>query len=287
MGDRPRPVSAPRYARRAPAAPRSAAVPDSPESEKLQKALARAGVASRRSIEEWIAAGRIEVNGQTAHIGQRVGPRDRVRVDGRPVELRPAAVEPRLLVYHKPAGEIVSARDPEGRPTVFERLPRVKGARWVAIGRLDFNTSGLLLFTTSGELADRLMHPRYEIEREYAVRVLGRLDESQSERLREGVLLEDGPARFETLVDVGGEGANHWYNVTLREGRNREVRRMFEGIGIQVSRLMRVRFGPFRLPPSLKRGQWRELDASEIALALAPLEAPTGPRFPRIANRGA
>lgn len=248
--------------------------------------LAQAGVASRRTIEEWIVAGRIQVNGHPAHIGQRVGPRDRIRVDGRPVNPRPVGMEPRLLLYHKPAGEIVSARDPEGRPTVFERLPRVKGARWVAIGRLDFNTSGLLIFTTAGELADRLMHPRYEIEREYAVRVLGRLGEAHIDRLKEGVLLEDGPARFETLVDVGGEGANHWYQVTLREGRNREVRRMFELIGVQVSRLIRVRFGPFRLPPSLKRGQWRELEASEIALALAPLDAPAERGSAATVNRG-
>ena len=210
------------------------------------------------------------MNGRPAHIGQRVGPRDRVSVDGRAVALRRAEAEPRLLLYNKPAGEIVSADDPQGRPTVFERLPRVKGARWIAIGRLDFNTGGLLLFTTSGELADRMMHPRYEVEREYAVRVLGRLDAERAARLQEGVLLEDGRARFETLVDVGGEGANHWYQVTLREGRNREVRRMFEAVGVRVSRLIRVRFGPFRLPPGLKRGQWRELDASEIALALAP-----------------
>jgi 23S rRNA pseudouridine2605 synthase len=246
-------------------------------SEKLQKALARAGVASRRTIEEWIVAGRIEVNGKAAHIGQRVGPRDRVRVDGRAVPLRAAEDdEPRVLLYHKPAGEIVSAEDPQGRPTVFERLPRVRGARWVAIGRLDFNTSGLLLFTTSGALADRLMHPRYEIEREYAVRILGRLSDEQIARLQEGVLLDDGPARFETLVDAGGEGANHWYHVTLREGRNREIRRMFEGLGVQVSRLIRVRFGPFRLPPDLKRAQWRELDPTQLALALAPLENPAG-----------
>jgi 23S rRNA pseudouridine2605 synthase len=243
-------------------------------------------VASRRTIEEWIAAGRIEVNGRPAHIGQRVSARDRVSVDGRSVPLGRADVEPRVLLYHKPAGEIVSADDPRGRPTVFERLPRVKGARWVAIGRLDFNTSGLLLFTTSGELADRLMHPRNEIEREYAVRVLGRLSEALAKRLQEGVLLEDGPARFETLIDVGGEGANHWYHVTLREGRNREVRRMFEAVGVQVSRLIRVRFGPFRLPPGLKRGQWRELDASEIALALAPLEAPAGRGRPGLTNQG-
>lgn len=234
-------------------------------------------MASRRTIEEWIAAGRIEVNGRPAHVGQRIGPRDRVAVDGRVVALRRTAPEPRLLVYNKPAGEIVSADDPQGRPTVFERLPRVKGARWIAIGRLDFNTGGLLLFTTSGELAERLMHPRYEVEREYAVRVLGRLDAMQAARLQEGVLLEDGPARFDSLIDVGGEGANHWYQVTLHEGRNREVRRMFEAVGIRVSRLIRVRFGPFRLPPGLKRGQWRELAASEIALALAPLNPPMGP----------
>ena len=239
------------------------------------------GIASRRTIEEWIAAGRIEVNGRPAHIGQRIGPRDRVLVDGRPVPLRPPAEEePRLLLYHKPAGEIVSADDPAGRQTVFEHLPRIKGGRWIAIGRLDFNTSGLLLFTTSGMLADRLMHPRNEIEREYAVRLRGRLTDRQVEQLCSEVLLEDGPARFEALVDVGGEGANHWYRVILREGRNREVRRMFEAVGVQVSRLMRVRFGPFQLPPGLKRGQWRELDMSEIALALATLEPPVGQRIP-------
>lgn len=209
-----------------------------------------------------------------------------MRVDGRLVQLQRAEVAPRLLLYYKPAGEIVSADDPQGRPSVFDRLPRVKGARWIAIGRLDFNTSGLLLFTTSGELADRLMHPRYEIEREYAVRVMGRLTEAQTLRLQEGVVLEDGPARFDSLVDVGGEGANHWYQVTLREGRNREVRRMFESEGIQVSRLIRVRFGPFRLPPGLKRGQWRELDTSDIALALAPLDAPVGRGFPGGLERG-
>jgi 23S rRNA pseudouridine2605 synthase len=238
-------------------------------------------VASRRAIEEWIAAGRIEVNGRPAHIGQRVGPRDRVLVDGRTVPLRPSTDdEPRLLLYHKPAGEIVSADDPGGRPTVFEHLPRIKGGRWIAIGRLDFNTSGLLLFTTSGMLADRLMHPRNEIEREYAVRVRGRFTDAQAHQLCTEVLLEDGPARFDSLVDVGGEGANHWYRVVLREGRNREVRRMFEALGVQVSRLMRVRFGPFQLPPGLKRGQWRELDVSEVALALATLEPPVGRTFP-------
>lgn len=233
--------------------------------------LAAAGVASRRTIEAWIAAGRIEVNGRPAHIGQRVGPGDRIRVDGRPIETGRAAEAPRVLLYNKPAGEIVSAADPEGRPTVFERLPRVRGARWIAVGRLDFNTSGLLVFTTSGELAARLMHPRYEVEREYAVRVLGTLTDAQVQRLREGVLLEDGPARFDTVLDAGGQGANHWYRVTLREGRKREVRRMLEALGLRVTRLIRLRFGPFVLPPGLRRGQWRELDRAEAAAALGRL----------------
>jgi 23S rRNA pseudouridine2605 synthase len=233
--------------------------------------LAAAGVASRRSIEEWIAAGRIEVNGKPAHIGQRVGLSDRIRVDGRAIALGVAAPSPRVLLYNKPAGEIVSAADPQGRPSVFEHLPRIRGSRWIAVGRLDFNTSGLLVFTTSGELAARLMHPRYGMEREYAVRVLGKLTDEQMHQLLRGVLLEDGPARFDAVADAGGQGANHWYHVTLREGRNREVRRMLETLGLRVSRLIRLRFGPFTLPPGLKRGQWRELDPAEVAPALAAL----------------
>jgi len=238
--------------------------------------LAATGVGSRRTIEEWIAAGRIEVNGKPAHIGQRVGPGDRIRLDGRAIEMRTAGATPRVLLYNKPAGEIVSAADPEGRPSVFERLPRIRGSRWIAVGRLDFNTGGLLVCTTSGELAARLMHPRYEVEREYAVRVLGNLTDEQARQLLHGVLLEDGPARFDTLVDAGGQGANHWYRVTLREGRNREVRRMLEALGLRVSRLMRLRFGPFALPPGLKRGQWRELEPREVAAALAQLSPPHG-----------
>jgi len=190
------------------------------------------------------------------------------------VELRFVAPPPRMLLYNKPAGEIVSAADPQGRPSVFDRLPRIRGSRWIAVGRLDFNTSGLMVFTTSGELAARMMHPRYGVEREYAVRVLGRLTDEQMRQLLRGVLLEDGPARFDAVTDAGGQGVNHWYHVTLREGRNREVRRMLEALGLRVSRLIRLRFGPFALPPGLKRGQWRELDPGEVAPALAALSSP-------------
>lgn len=214
-------------------------------------------------METLIAAGRITVNGRPATLGQRVGPEDRVARDGRPVRLAFATKAPRVLLYHKPAGELVTERDPEGRPTVFARLPRIRGGHWVAIGRLDFNTGGLLLFTDSGELANRLMHPRHEVEREYAVRIRGELSEAQIERLARGVQLDDGLARFDTIEPRGGQGSNRWYEVVLREGRNREVRRMFEALGVTVSRLMRVRFGPFVLPPRLKRGQWLELDAAE------------------------
>jgi 23S rRNA pseudouridine2605 synthase len=220
-------------------------------------------------MEEWIGAGRVTVNGVRAHLGQRVTARDRIRVDDRAVAATRDETLPRILLYHKPAGEIVSADDPEGRPTVFDRLPRVKRGRWIAAGRLDFASSGLLILTTSGELAARLMHPRYEIEREYAVRIDGMLSEDERRRLTEGVLLEDGPARFEVLEDAGGQGRNHWYRVVLREGRNREVRRAIEAVGRTVTRLMRVRFGPFRLPPGLKRGQFRELEPAAVATFLA------------------
>ena len=235
--------------------------------------LAGAGLGSRREMEQWIAAGRVSVNGATAGVGTRVGAGDRVQVDGRPVRLRQGEAA-RVLLYHKPTGEIVSRDDPEGRPEVFDKLPRLRGAKWVAVGRLDFNTSGLLIFTTSGELANRLMHPRHRIEREYAVRVLGELSEEQIQALRNGVQLEDGPAHLDSIEDAGGQGSNHWYNVVLSEGRNREVRRLFEALNVMVSRLMRVRFGPITLPPHLKRGQMRELDEAELARLLGALELP-------------
>jgi len=225
-------------------------------------------------MEQLIAAGRITVNGRPASLGQRVGPEDRVARDGRPIRLAFGASAPRMLLYHKPAGELVTERDPEGRPTVFDRLPRIRGGHWIAIGRLDFNTGGLLLFTDSGELANRLMHPRHEVEREYAVRVRGELSETQLERLARGVQLDDRLARFDAIEPRGGQGSNRWYEVILREGRNREVRRMFQALGITVSRLMRVRFGPFTLPPRLKRGQWRELEVAEVRVLIDTLEEP-------------
>jgi 23S rRNA pseudouridine2605 synthase len=251
------------------------------ETVKLQKALADAGHGARREIEEWIAAGRVSVNGEPAHIGQRIGPDDKVRLNGRLVQLKAGGSRlPRVLLYHKPEGEIVSRDDPEGRPTVFEKLPRINNGRWIAVGRLDFNSCGLMLFTSSGELANRLMHPSYELEREYAVRVLGEPAPEALEQLQAGIELEDGIARFNRMLDAGGEGANHWYNVTLSEGRNREVRRMFEAVGLQVSRLMRVRYGPVVLPASLKRGLWRELDPLEVQAltkALSPRKKPEKP----------
>lgn len=230
------------------------------QSEKLQKVLADAGIGSRRDMEELIISGRVSVNGEPAHIGQRVMPNDQVRVNGKPLQRRVnTARPPRVLLYYKPAGEIVSQDDPDGRPTVFERLPKVSGARWIAVGRLDFNTEGLLILTTSGELANRLMHPRYEIEREYAVRVLGELSDEQRQRLLTGVELEDGPARFSRCEAAGGEGANRWYRVVIAEGRNREVRRMFSSVGLEVSRLMRIRYGAVQLPRGLSRGRYQEL----------------------------
>lgn len=266
-------ASGPRRPRRAPAqgVPNRGATFTEPE--RLQKVLAQLGIGSRREIEEWVVAGRISVNGLPAALGQKIGPGDRVKYNGKLIPLKFAARTPRLLVYHKPEGEIVSRDDPEGRPSVFERLPLLRKGRWIAVGRLDFNTSGLLLFTNDGTLANRLMHPRYEMEREYAVRVLGRLADEQIDSLTTGIELEDGTARFTTLHDEGGEGTNHWYRVTLSEGRNREVRRMFEAVGLTVSRLMRVRYGPISLPSRLKRGMWMELPEAEVC-AIAGLPVP-------------
>ncbi len=234
------------------------------ETPKLHKVLADAGLGSRRDMEELIIAGRVSVNGEPAHIGQRIGPEDQVRVNGKLLQRRIAARAPRVLLYHKTSGEIVTHDDPEGRPTVFARLPPLKGARWLTVGRLDFNTEGLLIVTTSGELANRLAHPRYGFEREYAVRVLGELSEEQRSRLLTGVELEDGQAAFSRLEFGGGDGANHWYHVVLAEGRNREVRRMFEAVGLGVSRLIRVRYGNVWLPRALARGRWQELPASLV-----------------------
>lgn len=238
-------------------------------SERLQKVLAAAGLGSRREMEAWIRAGRVEVNGKPAVLGQSIGPRDRVVVDGKPVRLHLDVKRmPRVLLYNKPEGEIVSRSDPQGRPSVFRNLPHLRTAKWLAVGRLDLNSSGLLLFTTSGELANRLMHPRYQVEREYAVRVMGRLTPEQAQRLRDGVEIDGTLARFESIEDRGGEGANHWYHVVIREGRNREVRRMFEAVGLLVSRLIRVRYGSLRLPPRLKRGQFVELAREEVSALL-------------------
>ena len=223
--------------------------------EKLQKVLADAGLGSRREMEALIATGSVTVNGDVAKVGDRVRPNDMVRVRGRLVK-RAAVVNdvPKVLLYHKPAGEIVSADDPQGRPSVFDRLPKLNGERWIAVGRLDFNTEGVLLFTTSGALANMLMHPRYRIEREYAVRVQGELSEENKDKLLKGIKLDDGPASFSRIEDIGGVSSNHWYRVTLAEGRNREVRRIFDAVGLTVSRLIRVRFGAVLLPKDLPRG---------------------------------
>ncbi|MFE8069667.1 23S rRNA pseudouridine(2605) synthase RluB [Marinobacteraceae bacterium S3BR75-40.1] len=251
------------------------------EPERLQKVLSRAGVGSRRQIESLMEAGRITVNGQVVAPGCKVTPADRVQVDGKSVEIDPV-LEPvrRVLIYNKPEGEVTTRKDPEGRPTVFERLPRLRNQRWISIGRLDINTTGLLLFTTDGELANRLMHPSRQIDREYAVRVFGDVDEEMQQRLLDGVLLDDGMARFSDISAAGGTGHNQWFHVTLLEGRNREVRRLWESQGVRVSRLKRVRFGPIMLPSRLKMGQWDELDQQAVdalsrAVELEPVALPT------------
>ncbi|MES2261322.1 MAG: pseudouridine synthase [Pseudomonadota bacterium] len=236
---------------------------------KLHKVLAEAGLGSRRDMEDLIVAGRVSVNGEPAHIGQRILPTDAVRINGKLIQRKVSKKPPRVLVYHKPAGEIVSHDDPDGRPSVFDRLPTMKAGKWLAIGRLDFNTEGLLLFTTSGDLANRLMHPRYNIDREYAVRTLGTLEEGMRQKLLAGVELEDGMAQFSKIADGGGDGINKWYRVVIGEGRNREVRRMFEAIGLTVSRLIRTRYGAMTLPSSLKRGRWEEMEENTVRDLLA------------------
>lgn len=234
------------------------------QGEKLHKMLAAAGLGSRRDMEELIAAGRASINGKPAQVGDRVKAGDVVRLNGRIVNLPWKQALPKVLLYHKPEGEIVSRDDPEGRPSVFDRLPRLRGQRWISVGRLDFNTEGLLIFTTSGELANRLSHPRYEVEREYAVRILGELTEAQMDQLRNGIELEDGSAHVEDIAPAGGEGANQWYRLVIKEGRNREVRRLMEALGLTVSRLIRVRFGPVAMPPRVKRGMTLDMPEEEV-----------------------
>ena len=236
-------------------------------SEKLQKVLARAGHGSRREIESIIEAGRVSVDGKIAKLGDRVEitPGLKIRIDGHLISVRESAEQIcRVLAYYKPEGELCTRHDPEGRATVFDRLPRLTGARWIAVGRLDINTSGLLLFTTDGELANRLMHPSREVERENSVRVFGVVDDAMLNRLKKGVQLEDGPANFKEIKFVGGVGMNQWFDVTLMEGRNREVRRLWESQGIQVSRLIRIRYGNIKLMKNLPRGGWQEMELADV-----------------------
>ncbi|OIR17197.1 ribosomal large subunit pseudouridine synthase B [mine drainage metagenome] len=250
-----------------------------PAGERLQKVLAQAGIGSRREMEEWISAGRVVVNGAVATLGMRVSEGDKIQVDGRHVrlQLQSEPALPRVLLYHKQEGEIVSRDDPKERANVFDALPKLRGQKWIAIGRLDFNTSGLLIFTTSGELANRLMHPRFEVEREYAVRIQGEMTPDQMYQMtKQGIELEDGVVRFEQLSDEGGEGFNHWYRLVLKEGRNRVVRRTFEALGLPVSRLMRVRFGIINLPPRIKRGMMAELGEGEVRAILEWVGLPAG-----------
>ncbi|WP_223547436.1 23S rRNA pseudouridine(2605) synthase RluB [Pseudomonas sp. A-B-19] len=245
--------------------------PIGPAGEKLQKVLARIGVGSRRDVEAWISHGRIKVNGKDATLGQRVDMHDAITIDGKVIKREEAAESVRrVIMYNKPDGEICTRVDPEGRPTVFDKLPRPKEGRWINIGRLDINTTGLLMFTTDGELANRLMHPSYEMDREYAVRVRGEVDDEMIERLKAGVVLEDGPARFTDIKQApGGEGFNHWYHCVVMEGRNREVRRLWESQGLVVSRLKRVRFGPVFLNSDLPMGRWREMSQYEVDILSA------------------
>lgn len=234
-------------------------------SEKIQKVLANAGLGSRRQLETWISEGRIVVNGQVAKLGDRITIDDKVRVDGREVKfVRSQTKKCRVLIYHKPEGEICTRSDPEGRPTVFDHLPMLRNSRWISVGRLDFNTSGLLLITNDGELANHLMHPSQEFEREYAVRVQGQVSPEMIKKLKKGVRLEDGEAHFDEVIDAGGEGSNHWYHVQVKEGRNRIVRRLWESQGVKVSRLIRIRYGAITLPRSLRRGKWEELGKDDI-----------------------
>ena len=259
---------------------KTAAKTDSPESivedkgQKLQKVLANLGLGSRRKMERWIEEGRVTVDGSVATLGDRVHAGQALRLDGKPLEVD-AAEQVRVLLYHKPVREVCSRDDPEGRKTVFERLPKLKSGRWISVGRLDFNTSGVLLFTTDGALANALMHPSSAIEREYLVRVMGRVDEPMLGRLKDGVELDDGPARFSDIQEGGGDGINRFFYVVLMEGRNREVRRLWESQGTTVSRLKRVRYGEVFLPSKLKKGQWLELPQRDVDVIYQMAGLPT------------
>lgn len=245
-------------------------------SERLQKVLARAGLGSRREIEGWISAGRITINGVIAELGVQVSGTETISIDGKPITLAPEQAQ-RVIAYHKPLGELTTRHDSAGRPTIFDHLPRLQSGRWISVGRLDINTSGLLLLTNDGELANRLMHPSRQIEREYAVRVFGEIDGLILDRLLQGVELDDGPAHFLSVRDAGGSGANRWYHVVLGEGRNREVRRLWESQGVQVSRLIRVRYGPIELGRRLPAGHWRDLQTDELAALRNAAGMPAAP----------
>lgn len=264
-----------------------------PETPKLHKVLAQAGMGSRLEMEQLILEGRISVNNEPAHIGQRIQFGDNIKVNGKPIRVRIDPPPPRVIAYHKPVGEVVTHDDPQNRPTVFRRLPKLQQGKWQSVGRLDLNTEGLLLFTSSGELANNLMHPRFGLEREYAVRVLGSLSKDEKKLLIDGVQLDDGVAQFGAIEDGGGEGSNCWYRVTISEGRNREVRRMFEAVGHAVSRLIRIRYGAMVLPRGLKRGAWMELDDADIRALihaagrrLEPGEAREGTALPGYSGPG-
>lgn len=239
--------------------------------DRVQKVLAAAGLGSRREIEGWITAGRVSINGKPAKLGDRIAPSDRVSVDGKPVKAleRGGDTRRRVILYHKPEGELTTRKDPEGRPTVFEALPRLRGSRWVSVGRLDTNTSGLLLFTNDGALANKLMHPSTQMEQEYAVRVLGQVTDEQLQALQKGVRLEQGMGKFDAIQEAGGEGANRWYHVVLKAGGNREVRGLWETLGHTVSRLIRVRYGALSLPRDLPRGAWRDATEEETKILLS------------------
>lgn len=247
--------------------------------ERIQKVLANHGLGSRRKIEAWVDEGRITVNGKIATLGDRLKLTDKVQFNGKTVVLNDEEqLSRRVIIYNKPEGEICTRHDPEGRETIFKKLPPLKKSRWVTVGRLDINSMGMILLTNDGELAHRLMHPSYQIEREYAVRVLGNVEPEALDRLKNGVELSDGIAKFNTIEDAGGEGANHWYHVTLNEGKNREVRRMWESVGVTVSRLIRVRFGPIQLHRSIRPGKCEELSSAQIDRLLTLVKMKSKPK---------